>query len=426
MKKILMLVTTLLMLLVSACNVNLSTESTPDATPVTGTIPSPTAAMTTEPTVASSAELSATAITTDSAMTGANTIAESSTTTGTEAMSSTETMTGTEAMTGTATTTATNMMSPLAALPDTSEMTINEVIHTLDSLSILATAIDTAGMADALNVPGPITLFAPADAAFNAVSDEDLQALLADPALLADVLQYHIIIDSADSAELARLGSAQSTSGQPLAISVGLKGELLINNAQVVFADIPASNGTIHVINQVLTPPDSGLTLPAADPAFVTLMNETPDATLEELKRSDTSDETIVEVIRSVSGLSIAARAIDAAGLTAALEQPGPYTIFVPTDPAFSQLPNTQLEDLLNDSAALANVLQYHLVLDQLTSADLATSTTILTASGATLEVTVQSNGRIFINGAPVYQTDIEASNGIIHVIGAVLTPLPE
>lgn len=437
MKKILMLVTTLLMLFVSACNVDFSAEPAGTATPAMGTIPSPTA-------VDNSAEITATTTMTDSAMTGAeamtdtasmtdtslmtSTEAMTATTsmTGTEAMTATTSMTGTEAMTATEATTATNMMSPMAMLPDTSAMTINEIVHTLDNLSILATAIDTAGLADALDVPGPITLFAPADAAFDAISDEDLQALLADPALLADVLQYHIIIDSADSAELARLGSAQSTSGQPLAISVGLKGELLINNAQVVFADIPASNGTIHVINQILTPPDSGLTLPAADPAFVTLMNETPDATLEELKRSDTSEETIVEVISSVSGLSIAARAIDAAGLTAALEQPGPYTIFVPTDPAFSQLPNTQLEDLLNDSAALANVLQYHLVLDLLTSADLAASPTILTAAGATLEVTVQSNGRILVNGAPVYQTDIEASNGVIHVIGAMLTPLPE
>ena len=120
----------------------------------------------------------------------------------------------------------------------------------------------------------------------------------------------------------------------------------------------------------------------------------------------------------------MAARAIDAAGLTAALSQPGPFTLFVPTDPAFAQLPDEQLADLLNDTAALADMLQYHLVLDAVTSGDLATLPTLLTASGATLSVTVQDNGRIFINGAPVYQTDIEASNGIIHVIGQVLTPI--
>jgi uncharacterized surface protein with fasciclin (FAS1) repeats len=421
-----MLVTTLLMLFVSACNVNVAVEPTAVATPAAGTIPSPTA-------VEASAEVTATTTITETGtitdadtdtMTDTGVLTDTAPLTATEMATGTAVTTSTATLTGTATTTATGVTSPMDLLPDTSAMTINEIVQTLDSLSILATAVDTAGIGDALDVPGPITLFAPADAAFEAVADDDLQALLADPVLLAEVLQYHLIVDSADSAELARLGSAQSTLGEPLAISVGLNGELLINNAQVVFADIPAANGTIHVINQILTPPDSGLTLPAADPAFITLMSETPDATLEELKRADTSDQTIVEVLSSVSGLSIAARAIDAAGLTAALEQPGPFTIFVPTDPAFSQLPNPQLEDLLNDSAALADVLQYHLVLDTLTSADLATLPTILTAAGETLTVTVQSNGRILLNGTPVYQTDIEASNGIIHVIGEVLTPI--
>ena len=150
------------------------------------------------------------------------------------------------------------------------------------------------------------------------------------------------------------------------------------------------------------------------------------DDTLEELSAADTSDQTIVEVVNSISGLSTAATAIDAAGLTDVLEQPGPFTLFVPTDPAFAELPNTQLADLLNDTVALANMLQYHLVLDTVTSGDLAVLPTLLTASGETLTVTVEENGRIFINGAPVYQADIEAANGIIHVVGEIITPLPE
>jgi len=429
MKKLPMLMAALLLLLASACNATLSAEPTVVATPAAGTIPSATAEA---PAAAASSAMSTTTTMSDTGvMSDTGTVADSAVLTESATMSDTGMLTGTGTMTESASLSGTAAISapldsPLSMLPDTSAMTINEIVHTLDSLSILATAIDTAGLGDALAVPGPITLFAPADAAFSALSDDELQTLIADPVLLADVLQYHLIIDESSSAELARLGDAQSTSGQPLAISVGLQGELLINSAQVVFADIPAANGTIHVINQILTPADSGLTLPAADPAFVTLMDETADATLEELKRADTADQTMVEVLNSVSGLSIAARAVDVAGLTAALEQPGPYTLFVPTDPAFSQLPDTQLDELLNDSAALADVLQYHLVLDMLTSADLATTPTLLSASGATLEITVQENGRIFVNGAPIYQTDIETSNGIIHVIGAVLMPLPE
>jgi uncharacterized surface protein with fasciclin (FAS1) repeats len=427
MRKLPLLITILLLVVLSACSVNVAVQ--PTATPAAGTIPEPTA---TAVDIEESAPLTATATTepitattalTTSPTVESTTVTATATTTATTAVTTTETLTATGAVTATDAMT-TGVLSEMEMLPDTSGMTIGEVVNSLDSLSILATAVDAAGLGDALDAPGPITLFAPADAAFNAIADEDLQTLLADPTLLADVLQYHIIIDSADSAELARLGDAQSTSAQPIAITVGVNGELFVNEAQVVFADIPAANGTIHVISGVLTPPNSGLALPTADPAMVTLMNETADATLEELKRADTSGETVVEVISSISGLSIAARAIDAAGLTDALSQAGPFTLFVPTDPAFDQLPDEQFANLLNDTAALADVLQYHLVLDSVTSGDLATLPTLLTASGETLSVTVQSNGRILINSAPVYQTDIEASNGVIHVIGEVLTPI--
>ncbi len=337
----------------------------------------------------------------------------------------TPTGTAMDSMTETVTADADMLPTPIELPADTSEMTMAELIQSVDAFSTLATAIDAAGVGDALTVAGPITLLAPANGAFDVIPAAELEKLLADPLLLADILQYHIIIDAADSAELARLNAAQSTSGQPIAITVGLDGEVFINDAQVVIADVQTANGVIHVINQVLVPPTIDLDLPAADPVAMGLM-PAADESLEALKAADTSDQTIVEVVGSIRGLSTADTAIDAAGLTTVLEQAGPFTLFVPTDPAFDQLPAAQLEAILNDSEALANLLQYHLVLDTVTSGDLALLPTLLTASGETLLVTVEDNGQIFINGAPVYQSDIEAANGVIHVVGELITPLPE
>lgn len=437
----------------AACSADVSINTTDSDSGAEGTIPAAAAVDSSEPmtdsetigseitdsvamtettamtaTAVPAVTLEATAVPTDTD----GTTSEGTTLTVTETMS-TESMTDTATVTETGTVTDTDAMTATAAstpdmttLPDTSDMTVAEVVASLDAFSTLASVVNTLGITDALSAPGPITVFAPVNEAFDVIPDEQLQGLLADPELLAGILQYHIIIDAADSAELARLNAAQSTSGQPLTITVGLNGEVFVNEAQIVFADIPVSNGVIHVINQVLVPPTIGLSLPVADPTTIALMADAEDETLEALKAEDTSDMTVLEVVGSISGLSTAATAIDAAGLTDVLEQPGPFTLFVPTNPAFDQLPDNQLADLLNDSVALADVLQYHLVLDTVTSGDLATLPSLLNAAGDTITVVVEDDGQIFINNAPVYQIDIEASNGIVHVVGEVITPVPE
>lgn len=314
-------------------------------------------------------------------------------------------------------------------LPDTATMNIAEIIQSVGNFSMLATAVDTAGMELAFAAEGPLTVFAPSNAAFEAVPAETRDVLLADPTLLTAILQYHIVVDQVDSAALARLGRIETAAGEPVTVTINLDGNLLVDGAQIVYTDMPAANGVLHIINQILTPPTLDLALPAAAPATMALKEEAPDETLEELKQADTSQQTVIEVINSISGLKTAATAIDAAGMTDALQGRGPFTLFVPTDPAFREIPDEQLQAFLNDGAALADRLRYHLVLGDVNSSDLATLSTVLTASGEEVVITVQENGRIFVNGAPVYQTDIEAVNGVIHVIGEVLTPpsaLPE
>ncbi|MBX3014404.1 MAG: fasciclin domain-containing protein [Caldilineaceae bacterium] len=308
-------------------------------------------------------------------------------------------------------------------LPDTSAMSIADIFKSVDRFSYLAEAAETAGFDLAFTENGPLTVFAPDNAAFEAVPAATREAILADPVQLAAILQYHIVVDRMDSMALTRLDVLQTAAGEPLTVTIGVDGGLFVDGAQLVYRDLPAANGVIHVINQILIPPTLDLALPAAPPEMLAFQTKQADETLEELKAADTSQETVVEVINSITGLQTAATAINAAGMTDALQQVGPFTLFVPTDPAFREVPTEQIQALLNDRAALAERLRYHLILGDVNSADLATRSTLVTASGEELVVTVQEDGQIFVNGAPVYQADIEAANGVIHVIGDVLTP---
>jgi transforming growth factor-beta-induced protein len=305
---------------------------------------------------------------------------------------------------------------------DTANLTILEILQTTGEFSVLATAVEQAGMATALAGPGPYTLFAPTDQAFAVLPPVISDALLADLPLLTDLLGYHLIADQADAARLAELNAAQSLVGEPLTITITTTGERLVNDARIIRSDVQAANGVIHVVDRILTHPALALVLPAAPATGAP--EETPGRLpLAELAQADTSGQTIVEILRSAEGLSVAAAAVDSAGLTAALEEPGPFTLFVPTDEAFNQLPAATLEALLNDTVALAGALQYHLVRDYVTSVDLARLPVLLTVNGQQLQVVVLEDGRISVNGSLVQQVDIEAVNGVIHVISTILTP---
>jgi len=89
-------------------------------------------------------------------------------------------------------------------------------------------------MATALEQPGPLTFFAPTNDAFAALAPGQVDSLLADPATLAPILQYHIVIDNVSAARLGTLGTALSSSGQPITITVQSDGSLLVNDATIV------------------------------------------------------------------------------------------------------------------------------------------------------------------------------------------------
>jgi uncharacterized surface protein with fasciclin (FAS1) repeats len=124
-------------------------------------------------------------------------------------------------------------------------------------LSALVAAIDAAGLLEALDRPGPLTLLAPVNAAFGAIPAAELDALLTDAAALNSVLLYHAVAGaSLSQADLAELGEATSIEGQPLTFTERGRG-LSINDGQaiVICADVPTANGTMHLIDAVLMPP---------------------------------------------------------------------------------------------------------------------------------------------------------------------------
>jgi len=114
--------------------------------------------------------------------------------------------------------------------------------------------------------------------------------------------------------------------------------------------------------------------------------------------------------------------AVQAAGLVDALKAEGPLTVFAPTDDAFAALPEGTVEALLEDIPTLTNILLYHVVEGKVMAADVVELSEAETLLGENVSITVE-DGKVMINESQVIITDIEASNGVIHVIDAVLLP---
>lgn len=136
------------------------------------------------------------------------------------------------------------------------------------------------------------------------------------------------------------------------------------------------------------------------------------------------SGKTIVEVAVAAGGFETLVTAVKAAGLVEVLSSEGPFTVFAPTDEAFAALPEGTLEALLDDPEALRAVLTYHVVPGKVMAKDVlaAERARPATVQGAPLSVRVE-DGVVRVNDARVAQTDIEASNGVIHVIDSVVLP---
>lgn len=267
----------------------------------------------------------------------------------------------------------------------------------------LVAAVEAAGLVDTLKGEGPFTVFAPTDDAFKALPAGTVDTLLKDPkGDLTQILLYHVLPGKVMAADVKDGLEAKTVQGSPVTFKIDGQ-NVMINQAKIVTTDIVASNGVIHVIDAVIMPPA-----------------KSAEAAPAEAKAAD-----IVDTAVAAGKFKTLVAAVEAAGLVETLKGKGPFTVFAPTDEAFAALPAGTVDALLKDPKGdLTKILLYHVVEGKVMAADVAKmdGQMVKTVSGGELTIKVDS-GKVAINSSNVITADIETSNGVIHVIDAVLLP---
>ena len=269
-------------------------------------------------------------------------------------------------------------------------------------LTTLVTALQAADLVSALaDKDALFTVFAPTDDAFAALGEDAIAALLADTDALTNVLLYHVVAGAAvDSVDATALYGEMVTMLNEADVTIDIRdGELYINDSKVIIKDIPATNGIIHVIDMVLIPESEEAVEPTG---------------------------TIVDIALADPQFSTLVTALEAADLVATLaDETAVFTVFAPTDDAFALLGTDTINSLLADIPTLSNILTYHVIGDQAVDAATAISldgSDVEMLNGDTVSVSVQDDV-LYINDSAVIAADVVATNGVIHVIDAVLTP---
>ncbi len=259
------------------------------------------------------------------------------------------------------------------------------------SFNTLAKALKAADLVGALQGEGPFTVFAPTDDAFAKLPKATLESLLKpeNKAKLQAILKYHVVAGEYPAAKVTRMNGAVSLQGQQIDLKVE-DGKVMVDNATVAAADVKASNGVIHVIDSVILP----------------------------------ESKNIVQVAQSAGAFGTLLKAATEAGLADTLANGGPFTVFAPTDDAFAKLPEGTVASLLKpeNRSKLQRILKAHVVEGRVYSAQAAK----LDGAGtlADYDVTIKPSGKtLSIDGAKVVTADVDASNGVIHVIDAVIIP---
>lgn len=303
---------------------------------------------------------------------------------------------------------------PAATTPSPATMTIVELAAMDPDLSTLADLLSTHGLIETLNGTGPFTVFAPTNDAFTAA--QPVIVTLSDDQI-TDVLTYHVVAAQATAADLTQ-GEVLPTVFATHNLTVAAIAPTVIihpessgaSDAEVTTADIMAINGVIHKVDAVLVPD-----LPAGPTSAPG--TTTPAATL-----------TIVELAQTVPELSTLVELLISHNLTDTLSGPGPFTVFAPTNDAFTAA--SDVIATLTD-AQVTDVLTYHVVPDaKATAADLTEGEVLstvftphdLTVATITPDVTIHPDGANATD-AKVTQANNMATNGVVHIIDAVLVP---
>jgi transforming growth factor-beta-induced protein len=235
---------------------------------------------------------------------------------------------------------------------------------------------------------GPFTVFAPTDDAFKKLPLAVLHTVQDNPDVLKTVLLHHVV-DGTITPDQMKEGTLKTLAGDSLTVTK--VGDTFFVDGDPVGTGVKATNGYVYVMGDVLVP----------------------------------AIGNIVDVASTFknAGFGTLVTAVTKADLVATLQGDGPFTVFAPIDAAFSALPKATLDAALADpKGLLTKVLTYHVVKGKITTDQLKEGK-LTTVEGEDLTVTKDANGNWLINGNPIAVQNIQATNGVIHAMGAVLLP---
>jgi transforming growth factor-beta-induced protein len=260
------------------------------------------------------------------------------------------------------------------------------------NLATLVTAIQAANLVEKLKSPGPFTIFAPTDQAFSTLDSDTLN----DKQAVSDILLYHIAATRVLSDSLVNGATIKTLLGDNLTIHKDGK-IVKVGEAEITLTPLKATNGLIYLLDKVLLPPDKAVV-------------SAPNATITQILTSDRRFSTLVTALK-------------ATGVYTDLQGTGPFTVFAPTQQAFTVLPTSLVDSLFHGPQVWTRVLHYHIIPGKKILATEFTNQEVeQTQEGSTLVFSKQGNS-FLVEQAKITQTDIQAANGVIHVIDKVLVP---
>ena len=277
------------------------------------------------------------------------------------------------------------------------EPNIVEIASSNDAFETLVQAVVAADLAGALSGEGPFTVFAPVDEAFANLPEGTVETLLKPENIqsLQNVLTYHVLPGAIHASALRDGMTATTLQGDTVTFTKR-NDQFYINEALITATDISASNGVIHVIDAVILPP----------------VKEQPSK----------ATDSIVDIAVSNPDFSTLVSLLSQEDLVDTLSQPGPFTVFAPTNEAFDRMPNYYKRLLASNPSLLKEVLLAHVVPGNLMASDVVVSKRLSSANGLSIPIGLW-NGKAYIGDSQITATDIKATNGVVHVIDRVIVP---
>lgn len=281
------------------------------------------------------------------------------------------------------------------------KITIVDAAISNGNFTTLVAALQATGLDATLSdTNSSFTVFAPTDDAFALLGDDTINALLADTDTLSNILTYHVISGEVDATTAISLAgtTVSMVNGDSVGLSLSPDNELLVNAATVIIADIQTDNGIIHVIDAVLLPP-SDIVTPTSN---------------------------IVETAVANGNFTTLVAALQATELDVVLaDDSANFTVFAPTDAAFALIGDATINTLLDNTEVLSRILLQHVIpemaVDSVTAFSL-NGVMVETASTALIPLNINtSTDMLTFGGANIIIKDIYTTNGIIHVIDAVI-----